>query len=193
MRKILVFSDLHANRKALEDIIPLLREVDLSIFCGDLLGYGKDIDYCINFVLKNVDLVVAGDHERLAVTKENLENQLQMVRESTLYVRSKLSAGQKKMISSLPTEIWYEDMYITHSINDCYLRTEKDFKRLFNRMHRDTNYAFFGHTHEQVLVKHKNKTIINPGSITKGRRGFHRSYVIMRGEDVEFVNLEDIL
>jgi putative phosphoesterase len=193
VRKILVFSDLHANRKALEDIIPLLREVDLSIFCGDLLGYGKDIDYCINFVLKNVDLVVAGDHERLAVTKENLENQLQMVRESTLYVRSKLSAGQKKMISSLPTEIWYEDMYITHSINDCYLRTEKDFKRLFNRMHRDTNYAFFGHTHEQVLVKHKNKTIINPGSITKGRRGFHRSYVIMRGEDVEFVNLEDIL
>jgi putative phosphoesterase len=193
MRKMLVFSDLHANRRALEDISPVLKEVDLSVFCGDLLGYGKDIDYCIDFVLKNVDLVVAGDHERLAVTNESLERQLPVVVESTLYNRSKLSAEQKKMISSLPTEIWHEDMYITHSINDDYLRIEKDFNRLYDRMHRDTNYALFGHTHEQVLVKYKNKTIINPGSITKGRRGFHRSYVIIHGEHIEFVNLEDIL
>jgi Icc-related predicted phosphoesterase len=58
MKKILVFSDLHANKQALADIIPLIKEVDLSIFCGDILGYGKDIDYCIDFILNNVDLVV---------------------------------------------------------------------------------------------------------------------------------------
>jgi predicted phosphodiesterase len=158
-----------------------------------LLGYGKDIDYCIDFVLENIDLVVAGDHERLATTNENLERQLPVVRESTLYTRSKLSAKQKKMLSSLPTEIWYEDLYITHSIGDDYLRTEEDFRRLCDKMRKDTNYAFFGHTHEQVLFKNEKKIVINPGSITKGRRGFNRSYVIVRGEDVEFVNLEDIL
>jgi putative phosphoesterase len=193
MRNILVFSDLHANRRALEDIIPVLPEADISVFCGDLLGYGRDIDYCMDFVLKNVDLVVAGDHERLATSRESLKNQLPAVRESTIYTRSKLSKEQKKMISSLPTEIWYEDMYITHTINDGYLRTEKDFKRLYDRLHKDTNYVFFGHTHEQVLSKQNNKIFINPGSITKGRRGFHRGYVTIRGENIKFVELEDIL
>jgi|SRR5271157_113914 len=192
MRKMLVFSDLHANRRALEDIIPVLREVDMSVFCGDLVGYGKDIDYCVDFVLKNIDFIVAGDHDRLATTKESLRNQLPAVRESTLYARSKLSSEQKKLISSLPTEVWYENIYITHSINDDYLRTEKDFKRLCDRMDKDTNYAFFGHTHEQVLFKHGDKTVINPGSITKGRRGFHRSYAMIRGDNIKFVDLEDI-
>jgi putative phosphoesterase len=193
LRKTVVFSDLHANRQALKDIMPVLQEADLTIFCGDLLGYGKDIDYCIDFILKNVNLVVAGDHERLATTQENLEKQLPIVRESTLYTRSNLSAEQRKIISSLPTEIWYEDIYMTHSINDDYLRTPRDIKRLYERMHKDTNYAFFGHTHEQALLKYKDKTIVNPGSITKGRRGFRRSYAIVRGDNVEFVNLEDIL
>jgi len=193
MKSMLVFSDLHANKRALLDIVPVLNKVDLSIFCGDLVGYGKDIDYCIDFVLNNVDLIVLGDHERLAITNENLEKQLPVVRESTLFTRSRLSATQIKMLSSLPVEIWYEDMYITHSINDHYLRTGKDFHRLYEKMRENTKYVFFGHTHEQVLWEYNKKIIINPGSITKGRRCFHRSYVIIRGDKIEFVNLEDIL
>jgi len=91
MKKILVFSDLHANKQALTDIFPLIKEVDLSIFCGDILGYGKDIDYCIDFILNNVDLVVLGNHDRLAITNENLEGEHPVVRESILFTRSKLT------------------------------------------------------------------------------------------------------
>jgi len=193
MKKILVFSDLHANKRALMDLTPIIEEVDLSIFCGDLLGYGRDIDYCIDFILKNIDLVVLGDHDRLAITDESLERQLPVVRESTLFTRSKLSTAQIEAISSLPKEIWYKNIYVTHSIGNDYLRKEDDFKRLYEKMHKDTKYAFFGHTHEQILYKYNNKVIINPGSITKGRRGFYRSYVIIHGESIKFVNLEAIL
>ena len=175
------------------DIAPVIKEVDVSIFCGDILGYGTDIDYCIDFVLNNIDLVVLGSHDRLAITDESLGGQLPVVRESILFTRSKLSTAQIEAISSLPKEIWYEDMYITHSIGDDYLRDEDDFKRLYEKMHKDTKYAFFGHTHEQVLHKRNNKIIINPGSITKGRRGFPRSYVIIHGESIKFINLEVIL
>lgn len=184
---------MHANKRALEDILPALRQADLRVFCGDLLGYGKDIDYCMKVVLKEVDLVVMGDHERLAVTNEDLETQLPAVKESTLYTRSKLSAKQKRLLSSLPTEIWHEDIYVTHSIGDDYLRNQSDFIRLCERIRNETKYVFFGHTHEQVLFKHKNLTIINPGSITKGRRGFNRSYAIISGDKIDFVNLENIL
>jgi putative phosphoesterase len=193
MKDILVFSDLHANSRALEDIIPLLDDVDLSIFCGDIIGYGKDIDSCIDFVLNNIDLVVIGNHERLAASEEDLGSQTPAVQKSTLYTRSKLTSKQRELLISLPTEIWYEDLYVTHSIDDEYLRTEADFDKLFKKMREDTSYAFFGHTHEQVLISRNNKTIINPGSITKGRRGLQRGYVLMNVGKLVFVRLESIL
>jgi putative phosphoesterase len=193
MKKILVFSDLHANSRALKDIVPLLEDVDLSIFCGDIIGYGKDIDSCIDFVLNNIDLIVIGNHERLAVSEEDISNQILAVQKSTLYARSKLTSKQKELLMALPTEIWYEDFYITHSINDEYLRTDADFQKLLNRMREDTKYAFFGHTHEQVLISRDNKTIINPGSITKGRRGLQRGYLLMNSREISFTRLESIV
>jgi predicted phosphodiesterase len=193
MKNILVFADLHANSRALEDIIPVLKAVDLSIFCGDIIGYGKDIDSCIDFVLKNIDLVVIGNHERLAVSEEDIGSQIPAVQKSALYNRSKLTSKQRELLVSLPTEIWYEDLFITHSINDEYLRTEADFEKLFKKMREETRYAFFGHTHEQVLISRNNKTIINPGSITKGRRGLQRGYVLMNTGKVTFTRLEPII
>lgn len=193
MKKILVFADLHANNRALEDIIHVLDEVDLSIFCGDIIGYGKDIDSCIDFVLKNIDLVVIGNHERLAFSEEDIRCQTLEVQKSTLYIRSKLTSKQRELLISLPTEIWYEDIYVTHSINDEYLRTEVGFEKLFNKMREETRYAFFGHTHEQLLISRNNKTIINPGSITKGRRGLPRGYVLMDEGKVTFARLEPIV
>ncbi len=193
MKNILVFADLHANSRALEDIIPVLEDADLSIFCGDIIGYGTDIDFCIDFILKNIDLVVLGNHERLAVSDEDISNQTPAVQKSALYNRSKLTSKQRKLLISLPKEIWYEDLYITHSINDEYLRTDYDFEKIFKKMREETKYAFFGHTHEQVLISRNKKTIINPGSITKGRRGLQRGYVLMNTEKVTFARLEPIL
>jgi putative phosphoesterase len=193
MKKILVFSDLHANSRALEDIVPVLEDVDLSIFCGDIIGYGKDIDSCIDFVLNNIDLVVIGNHERLAVSEEDVSSQIPAVQKSTLYARNKLTSKQKELLMALPTEIWHNDLYITHSIKDEYLRTDSGFQNLFNMMRDETRYAFFGHTHEQVLISRNNKTIINPGSITKGRRGLQRGYVLMKSGEISFIRLEPIL
>jgi predicted phosphodiesterase len=193
LRTILVFSDLHANKKALDTLVSAIEKASLSIFCGDLLGYGTDIDYCLDYVLDNVDIVVRGDHERMAITGEELNRCLPVVKESTLRTRSRLSDKQRARLSSLPTEVQYEDMYVTHSIDDDYLRTPSDFQRLIERMPKGANYAFFGHTHEQVMFRSGNKRIINPGSITKGRRGFSRSYALLTDGKVEFVNLEAIL
>jgi putative phosphoesterase len=193
MKNILVFADLHANSRALEDIIPVLKDMDLSIFCGDIIGYGKDIDICIDFVLNNIDLVVIGNHERLAVSEEDIGSQIPAVQKSTIYARSKLTSKQKELLISLPTEIWYQDLYVTHSINDEYLRTDADFEKLFKKMREETRYAFFGHTHEQLLISRNNKTIINPGSITKGRRGLQRGYVFMNAGEVAFARLEPII
>jgi predicted phosphodiesterase len=189
----LVFSDLHANKQALNDIVPVVDRIDLSIFCGDILGYGRDIDACIDFILDNVDLAVLGNHDRMAVSEESLENQLPVVKQSVLYTRAHLSKQQRERISSLPREIWHDDLYITHSIDDKYLREPKDFQQLLKRRGANTKYFLFGHTHERVLFRHGNDVVLNPGSITKGRRNFSRGYALIEDGDIRFVDLEAIL
>ncbi len=193
MRRILVFSDLHACKSALSSIAPLLDEVDLSVFCGDMLGYGEDIDYCVDYVLDEIDLVVLGNQDRLAVTDEDLSHQHPAVQTSIKHARKALTKDQVMKISSLPRELWHEDLYVTHSIGDDYLRNEEDVERIFARMHEDTRYAFFGHTHEQMVWRNGGKTVVNPGSITKGRRGFHRGCTIINGNDIRMLKFEDIL
>jgi putative phosphoesterase len=193
MSTTLVFSDLHANKRALNDIVPVISGVDLSIFCGDILGYGRDIDYCVNFILDNVDLVVQGNHDRMAISNESIENQLPVVKESVLYTRAHLSKQQRELLSSLPREIWHNDFYVTHSVEDKYLRDSKDFRLLLERRDPNTKYFLFGHTHERVLYRQGNDVFLNPGSITKGRRSFSRGYALIENGDIRFVDLEAIL
>lgn len=190
---ILVFSDLHANKRAIQDIISVTEKADLSIFCGDVVGYGVDISSAIRFVKDYVDLAVAGNHDRLAVNDADLGGQPLAVKESITYTRRVLSGQQIEFLSSLPDELWFEDMYITHSIGDRYLRSKQDLTVLYERMAEQTTYAFYGHTHEQLLCRHDDKVIVNPGSITKGRKGTRRGYVILQNSDIEFVRLNNII
>jgi len=191
--KMVVFSDLHANKQSLHDIKPALKDADLSIFCGDILGYGQDLRACIDLIFQHVDLAVLGNHDRMSINKENLNNQHPVVRDSIEYTRKKLSNEQVLLLSSLKSEIYFEDMYITHSLGDDYLRSKKDLIRLINHASPETRYIFFGHTHEKVLFEHNGKLVINPGSITKGRNGFKRGYVQIEDDEIEFTDLEEIL
>jgi putative phosphoesterase len=193
MSKILIFSDLHANKRALQDIGPAVKRADLSIFCGDVVGYGVDIDISIDFIMNNVDYAVAGNHDKLAVNNIDLSDQRLAVQKSISYTRRALSHKQIKFLSALPDELWFQNMYVTHSIGDTYLRSREDLKMLYKRMKRDTRYAFFGHTHEQLLCEYDDTVIINPGSITMGRRGRPRGYVLMQSDDIEFVSLDAII
>jgi len=193
MSTTVIFSDLHANKRALQDIGPAVKKADLSIFCGDVVGYGVDIDSSIDFIKNNVDRVVAGNHDRLAVSNVDLSDQPAAVQKTITYTRRMLSHKQIEFLSSLPYELWFEDIYVTHSIGDAYLRSSQELKKLYERMKKGTKYAFFGHTHEQVLCKHDDKVIVNPGSITIGRRGNTRGYALMQSDDIQFVGLSAIL
>lgn len=193
MKSVLVFSDLHANKEALKEISAKIDQVDLSIFCGDILGYGNDIEYSVDFIRNKVDLAVQGNHDRMCISTESLENQLNVVRESAIRTRQNLTRDQIDFISSLPLEIWYEDFYITHSVGDLYLRSLTDFNLLLKKGKSNTKYFLFGHTHEKVFCKVENKIILNPGSITKGRNNFKRGYVIIKDGEIEIVDLEALI
>ncbi|MGZ7171682.1 MAG: metallophosphoesterase family protein [Halobacteriota archaeon] len=193
MSTVVIFSDLHANKRALQEIGPVVKRADLSIFCGDVVGYGVDIDSSIDFIMNNVDHAVAGNHDKLAANSADLSGQPLVVQKSIAHTRRVLSHKQLEFLSTLPDELWCKNAYVTHSIGEKYLRSRKDLKLLWKRMKRDTRYAFFGHTHEQLFCEYGGKVIINPGSITKGRRGKSRGYVLMQNDDIQFVSLSTII
>ena len=60
--KILVISDIHGNRAALEAVVAV--EHDAVICLGDIVGYGPQPRECVRWIRQHADFVVQGNHDR---------------------------------------------------------------------------------------------------------------------------------
>ena len=65
MNKIGIISDIHANHKALEKALGILKEehVNKTFVCGDVVGYGKHPNECCEKIRALNCQVVAGNHD----------------------------------------------------------------------------------------------------------------------------------
>ncbi|QDU85716.1 phosphodiesterase [Planctomycetes bacterium Pla163] len=63
--RIAVISDLHANREALEATWKDLgrREYDRLVCTGDIVGYGPDPAFCVDFVREHCEWSLMGNHD----------------------------------------------------------------------------------------------------------------------------------
>ena len=74
--RIGVLTDIHANREAFAAVLADLasRDIDQLVFLGDLVGYGPDLNWCLDKVEELVfkgALCVRGNHDRYWPTPEN--------------------------------------------------------------------------------------------------------------------------
>jgi predicted phosphodiesterase len=60
--RVLVYSDVHANRAALEAV--LAEPHEMAICLGDLVGYGPEPGACVRLVQDDARVVVQGNHDR---------------------------------------------------------------------------------------------------------------------------------
>lgn len=60
-----VFSDIHANRPALEAVLRDSEDADFDeVWClGDVVGYGADPDDCVELVRERCDVCLVGNHD----------------------------------------------------------------------------------------------------------------------------------
>ncbi len=60
-----VFSDVHANREALSEVLEALLGLnpDKLICLGDIVGYGPDPEWCVDAVQGACDVVLCGNHD----------------------------------------------------------------------------------------------------------------------------------
>lgn len=116
--RIGILTDIHANREAFEAVLADLasRNIDQLVFLGDLVGYGPDLDWCLDKVEELVAkgaLCVRGNHDRYWPTPE--EKLSEPARKLVDWTVNRLNARQRLFLSELPLTVRVGDVLFVHA------------------------------------------------------------------------------
>lgn len=173
----MIVSDLHANREALDAVVnDAAGRYDQILCLGDVVGYGADPNYVVGWVRAHANAVIRGNHDRLCVDHEPLEDYNPAAQLSTEWTRTALSSESIEFLKNLARGPLRTDGFdLVHGSpldEDEYLISPGDVN--VQRAALDARVTFFGHTHVQggFLVARGGVRRILPGW------GFDNSLVI---------------
>lgn len=163
---ILILSDLHANQEALDAVVKHAQGRYDRILClGDVVGYGADPNYVVEWVRANATAVIRGNHDKVCIGLDALEAYNRAAQASAEWTRTVLTAQNLEYLKNLARgPLRYEDFDLVHGSpvdEDEYLIHAGDVAMV--REYLDTPLTFFGHTHVQ-------------GGFLVARRGIRRIF-----------------
>jgi diadenosine tetraphosphatase ApaH/serine/threonine PP2A family protein phosphatase len=148
----LIVSDLHANREALEAVLEdASGRYDRILCLGDLVGYGADPNYAVEWTRAHAAVVIRGNHDRVCVGETSAEDYNSAAQASAQWTYSELMPANAEYLRNLargPLRI--EDFDLVHGSpadEDEYLLDSGDVAPLLAIL--DAGVTFFGHTHVQ--------------------------------------------
>lgn len=190
--RVLIMSDIHGNRTALEAVLEAAGAVD-GVWClGDIIGYGPDPNDCVSIIRDLPNLVcLRGNHDSAVVgltEKIKFNHSAQQVLEWT---NDQLNPVHRQYLRGLSPQVEIDDVTLAHGsprdpvweyIMDVYTATA-------NFDYFNTTYCFVGHSHLPVMYYLKNgkelasvnfvfpgeetilpeNCIVNPGSVGQPR------------------------
>ena len=160
--KYMIISDIHGDIYNLNKVLDIyLKEhCNKLIILGDLFNYGIDLN------------------------KNDIINVLNMLRDNIIYVKGNCDIYVSKLEFDTPSfqeiNIDNKKVLLTHG-------------HLFSKEYLlDSEYDIIisGHTHVPLIEKEYNKLFLNPGSISKSRRG-ENSFMIIDNNIITIRNLEN--
>jgi predicted phosphodiesterase len=167
--RYLILSDIHANRQALEAVLKDASGKYDAIAClGDIVGYGADPVFVVDWVRSQVKWIVRGNHDKASVGLEDLEWFNPAARVSAMWTQSQLSGTQMEWIRQLPQgPVELDGFDLVHGSpldEDEYVVGVRDAAQVSPYLEREI--SFFGHTHLQGgFMLHRNgvRRIPRPG------------------------------
>lgn len=176
--RFLVFSDIHGNLPAFENVLNNEPDIDGYINLGDVVNYGPWSNECVELVdtLDNCYNIL-GNHETY-FNSGVCDVKSELVQ---LFFKKTFADFSKKTITQNYKEsILFNEFKLIHTLgkkNYIFRDTKIDIKE----------NTFLGHSHQQFLRYINNKLLINPGSIGQNRAYINVSnYVIWNMETNEF-------
>lgn len=188
--KILVVSDLHANKLALDAVLAAAPGIDGILCLGDLVNYGPHPIECVHWA--RVDAaplwIVQGNHDRALGLGEDprcsgpyreLAATMQRV------TAAKLSTAQKRFLAGLPAtvraSIGGSAAVLCHATPSdplyAYLTPQAEAALWEAEVARAgrPDFLFVGHTHLPFVRRIGGTVIVNPGSVGQPKTGDPRA------------------
>lgn len=200
--KVLVVSDLHANRHALEAVLEDCRgQYEEIVCCGDMVGYNAFPAEVTEWTKTNCKAVIRGNHDKVVAGLEDLNWFNDIAQSAARWSVEQLAPSHVEYLSNLPQgPLMSEHFHIFHGApqdEDEYITSAFEAATCFP--HLQLPLSFFGHTHLQggffltkgrvgviapVRADRDDKPIelepdvmyiINPGSVGQPRDGDPRA------------------
>lgn len=156
--RIGLLADLHANREAVEACFEVLEDAGCTryVFLGDLVGYGADPAWVVDFVRERVSggaLAVIGNHDAAAAagTGGAMHEQADA---AIAWTRTQLDHDQLGFLAALPLSVTDEERLYVHAnawapAEWAYVRNPLAAARSLAAT--DARLTFCGHVHEPAL------------------------------------------
>lgn len=112
-----VAGDVHGNLHALRTVLEALEAAGAErIVCpGDVVGYGPRPDECAELLIETGALVVAGNHDLMAIGRLPVEGTGGIVRTTIEWTRDAISDSTRAWLAGLPLELRTDDgLLMTH-------------------------------------------------------------------------------
>lgn len=156
---IALFSDIHANREALDACLgdARLRGAERFVFLGDLVGYGADPGYVVDLVARmrrDGAAVIKGNHD--AAVARPRDTMTTHARVAIDWTRQQLDEAQKEFLMGLPLSISWGEILFVHAeasnpANWIYILQTSDAERSMRAAQQRITIS--GHVHRPRLYQ----------------------------------------
>jgi len=191
--KFVIISDIHSNIQALFRADETFGNYDKLISLGDIVGYGPNPSECIDWVRKNADISLMGNHDSALCDISNSIHFNINARQAIDINFNMINEEQRRYLCNLPLKEEFNDIVFVHASPskpeawEYILGEEKIFYTL---KFMKGKFLFIGHSHIPFIAEYKNgsmfiakntisikpdaRYLINVGSVGQPRDGDNR-------------------
>ncbi|MGF1573984.1 MAG: metallophosphoesterase family protein [Sumerlaeia bacterium] len=168
-KRIAIFSDIHANYHALEAVLEAIEneKVDMTVCCGDVVGYGARPNECVEEIRKRNIPVIAGNHDHACLLLTDISNFNDIAKAAVLWTKEVLKEENISFLRQMALTIADEAnniFYVHASPKDPgewnYILTMGEARTNFNYF--TEQICFIGHSHQPFIIENDQGNLTCP-------------------------------
>jgi diadenosine tetraphosphatase ApaH/serine/threonine PP2A family protein phosphatase len=191
--RILIISDIHANKVALDTVLAAAGSVDRLWCLGDTIGYGPEPNACVETVMNQAQVIITGNHDLACIGELDLDDFNPDARTANIWNGEQLAPENLAWLKELsPRKRIDDQVTVAHAsprepVWEYLLSVEQ---AMVNFTYFDTQICLIGHSHVQlgfhqyadghcerflpsdvpvIELVHNSRYFINPGSVGQPR------------------------
>jgi len=184
--RFIIFSDVHSNLEAKQSFCLALKSIphDKKVCLGDIVGYNADPNPVVDWIREEIDLVLAGNHDRYALSQKDSSNLNSAAYQSCSWTRVNLTKINRNFLDTLPIEKEEWGIYWVHSSpfepkKWHYVSTKISAEQNFDYFEQDI--CFLGHSHLPCIFEKNKKNKVFSHDISKMELDPESRYIINVG------------